>query len=190
MAQESEEAAWEDPLLSVEAKAEPLMVRAALEIAAASDPNFNRELYTDESVLMPGFMIVPQGNADPVELNGALVSTPGGFVFVLSDGLLSAETAGLLPVERLGKGAQEFLLGQISTAVFLVPDSVEELEAGEGTELGRSPDGELYAHFEVPPRGVVSIGLVYSHWPASRQEVLLRRFETIMERVEDALQAA
>lgn len=190
MAQESEEAAWEDPLLSVEAKAEPLMLRAALELAAASDPGFNRELYMDESVLLPGFMIVPQGNAESVELNGALVSTPGGFVFVLSDGLLSAETAELLPAERLGKGAQEFLLSQISAAVFLVPDAVEEIEAGEGTELGRSPDGELYAHFEVPPRGVVSIGLVYSHWPASRQEVLLRRFETILGRVDGALQAA
>lgn len=187
MAQESEEAAWDDPLLSVEAKAEPLMLRAALERAAASDPHFDRELYMDESVLLPGFMIVPQANGDSVELNGALVSTPGGFVFVLSDGLLSEETAGLLPTGRLGEGSQEFLLRQVAAAVFLVPDSVEELGAGEGAELGRSPDGELYAHFEVPPRGVVSIGLVYSHWPASRQEVLLRRFETMVGRVEDAL---
>jgi hypothetical protein len=187
MAGESEDAAGEDPLMSVEAKAEPLMLRAALERAAASDPQYNRELYMDESVLLPGFMLVPQADGETLELNGALVSTPGGFVFVLSDGMLSPGTASLLPPGRLKQGTLEFRLDQISDAVFLVPAALEEFDVA-GTELGTSPDGELYAHFEVPPDGVVSMCLVYTHWPVSRQEVLLRRFETVVGRVATALQ--
>ena len=182
MEQESEDAAGEDPLLSVEAKAEPLMLRAALERAAASDPNYHRELYMDESVLLPGFVVVPQRGAESIELNGALVSTPGGFVFVLSDGMLSAETAALVPTDRLRPDQLEFRLEQITSTVFLVPDAAGDLEV-PGAELGSSPDGELYAHFDVPPRGLVSIGIVYSHWPASRQDALLRRFRTVVERV-------
>jgi hypothetical protein len=187
MAGESEDAAGEDPLMSVEAKAEPLMLRAALERAAASDPQYNRELYMDESVLLPGFMLVPQADGETLELNGALVSTPGGFVFVLSDGMLSPGTASLLPPGRLKQGTLEFRLDQISDAVFLVPAALEEFDVA-GAELGTSPDGELYAHFEVPPDGVVSMCLVYTHWPVSRQEVLLRRFETVVGRVATALQ--
>lgn len=188
MAQESEDAAGEDPLLSVEARAEPLMLRAALERAAATDPQYNRELYMDESVVLPGFLLVARRDEESVELNGAFVSTPGGFVFVLSDSLLSGATAGLVPRGELEQGALSFALDQIVEAVFLVPEPIGEFETEPPVvEFGPSPDGEIHAHFGVRNRAVISVCLAYSRWPASRQEAFLHRFETMVERVAAAL---
>lgn len=188
MALESEDAAGEDPLLSVEAQAEPLMLRAALERAAASDPLYDRELYMDESVVLPGFLLVPRGESASMELNGALVSTPGGFVFVLSDSLLSGETAGLVPRGELEHGALSFRLEQIAGALFSLPEGLGGFGAGQQVAFGPSPDGELHAHFEVRDHALVSVCIAYAKWPASTQDVLLRRFETVVERVARALQ--
>jgi hypothetical protein len=198
MAQEAEDEAMEDPMLATAAKAEPMMMRAALEHAAASDPDYNHELYMDESVLLPGFLLLDQGDADPVELNGALVSTPRGFAFVLTDGMLSPATAALLPPGVPEKGAVLFALDDLEGAVFLVPDSfgllgTDRADGGADREdslpldIGPSPDGDLYAHFELPRGETVSLCLAYSHWPAAKQEVLRRRFETVVERVAEAL---
>ncbi|GAA2199834.1 hypothetical protein [Sinomonas flava] len=203
MAQEAEDEAIEDPLLATAAKAEPMMMRAALEHAAASDPEYNHELYMDESVLLPGFLLLDQGDADPVELNGALVSTPRGFAFVLTDGMLSPATAALLPAGVAEKGAVLFALDALEGAVFLVPDSfgllgtdrADGADPEDGTDgedslpldIGPSPDGDLYAHFELPRGETVSLCLAYSQWPAGKQEVLRRRFETVVQRVADAL---
>ncbi|GAB3277351.1 hypothetical protein GCM10027449_16950 [Sinomonas notoginsengisoli] len=187
MAQESEDAAGEDPLLSVEARAEPLMLQAALERAAPTDPLYDRELYMDESVVLPGFLLVPRRGAESVELNGALVSTPGGFVFVLSDSLLSGATAGLVPKGELEQGALAFRLDEILEALFLVPEVIDEFETAPEVGFGPSPDGELHAHFGVRNHAVITVCLAYSQWPASRREALLERFETMIKRVAAAL---
>lgn len=187
MSRESEEAAGQDPLVSVEARAEPLMLRAALERAAATDPRFDHELYMDESVLLPGFLLVSREDGESVELNGALVSTPGGFVFVLTDSMLSGATAGLVPPGELDQGALVFGLDQLVGAVFFAPVVLDGLGAWEGVDFGPSPDGELYAHFEVRNHALISVCIAYSQLPASKQDILLRRFETIAERVDAVL---
>ncbi|BCT77649.1 hypothetical protein SCMU_34910 [Sinomonas cyclohexanicum] len=186
MSRESEDAAADDPLVSVEARAEPLMLRAALERAAATDPKFNRELYMDESVVLPGFLLVPRGD-ESVELNGALVSTPGGFVFVLTDSLLSGATAGLVPRGELEQGSLSFRLDQLIGAVFFAPEVLEGLDGWENVDFGPSPDGELHAHFEVRNHALISVCVAYSQLPASKQDLLLRRFETLVGRVDTAL---
>lgn len=187
MSRESEDAAAEDPLVSVEARAEPLMLRAALERAAATDPAFNHELYMDESVVLPGFLLVARGDEESMELNGALVSTPGGIVFVLTDSLLSGATAGLVPRGELEQGSLGFLLGQLVGAVVFAPVVLDGLDEWENVDFGPSPDGELHIHFEVRNHALISVCIAYSQLPASRQDLMLHRFETVVQRVNAAL---
>jgi hypothetical protein len=187
MAIETQDDAGEDPMLSVEAQAETLMLKAALERAEAADPDYDHGLYMDESVILPGFLLVPRRGQDAVELNGALVSTPGGLVFVLSDSLLSGATAGLIPPGELEQGSLSVLYDQIDAAVFQAPAPLGGFEPAPGLDFGPSPNGELHAHLDVHDHALVSICLAYSLWPEGRREALLRRFETMVERVAEAL---
>lgn len=178
----------EDALMAVAVRAEPIMMRAALERVAAEDPCSDRQLDMDESVLLPGFLLVPQGSG-MIELNGALVSTPRGFVFMLSGPLLSPGTVEVPPGAPVRDGAVLFGLEEIEEAVLLVPDGFDAIEAGPGIDVGLTPDGDIYAHFDVTGQGLVSICLAYSHWPPDKQGVLRRRFETMAERAARALRS-
>lgn len=178
----------EDALMSVAVRAEPIMMKAALDRVAAEDPRSDRQLDMDESVLLPGFLLVPEGSG-MVELNGALVSTPGGFVFMLSGSLLSPGAVGVPPAAPVRDGALLFGLEEIEGAVLLVPDGFDAVQAGPGLDVGPAPDGDIYAHFKVTGHGLVSICLAYSHWPPDKQGVLRRRFETMAERAARALRS-
>jgi hypothetical protein len=178
----------DDSLLSAAARAEPLMLRTALERAAASDPGYSRELYMDESVLLPGFIVADRGGAaEPAELSGALVSTPHGIVFALSDAMLSEATARLIPYGLLEHGTLHFGLDELTAAALFLPDNFGEEDEAPGVDYGPSPDDDVHVHFTLRGRRRLSVRLLFAGWPAARLEVLVRRLDTMVERIAEAL---
>lgn len=179
-----------DSLFAAMARAEPLMLKAALELAASSDPRYDRGLYMDESVLLPAFVVAGPEDAEPAEYSGALVSTPYGIVFVLSNAVLSESTARLVPEDGLlGEGALHVGLEKITAAAFFVPEALGEFEGVAGVQLGLSPDGDVHVHLELEGLGPFGVRLLFAGWPPGRQDALRRRLAVIMERIGDALAA-
>ena len=189
MADEPEDAPREDSLLASAARAEPLMLKAALEQAASSDPHYDHQLYMDESILLPGFIVADRDGAEPVELSGALVTTPREMIFVLSDAVLSEATARLIPEGLLAHGTLSFRLEELTAVTFYLPGDFADVEEASRVEFGPSPDDDVHAHFELEGHRQLSVRLLYARWPAGRQEGLRRRLAAVVERVGDALAA-
>ena len=188
MANEPEDASAGDSLLASAARAEPLMLKAALERSASSDPHYDHQLYMDESVLLPGFVVADRERAEPVELSGALVTTPGEMVFVLSDAVLSEATARLIPAGLLEHGTLSFRLEELTAVTFYLPDALADFGEASRVGFGPSPDDDVHAHFELKGHRQLSVRLLYARWPSNRQEALRRRLSSVIERVRDALQ--
>ena len=187
MASEPEDSPLGDSLLASAARAEPLMLKAALELAASSDPHYDHQLYMDESVLLPGFIVADRAGADAVELSGALVTTPREMIFVLSDAVLSEATARLIPEGLLEHGTLTFRLEELTAATFYLPEAFADVKEDPRVDFGPSPDEDVHAHFELEEHRQLNVRLLYARWPAGRQESLRRRVASVVERVGNAL---
>ena len=187
MALEAEDGSREDSLLASAARAEPLMLKAALQQAASSDPHYDHQLYMDESVLLPGFVVADRDRAEPVELSGALVTTPREMIFVLSDAVLSEATARLIPEGLLEHGTLTFRLEELTAATFYLPESFSDITEDSRVDFGPSPDEDVHAHFELEEHRQLNVRLLYARWPLGRQESLRRRLASVVERVGNAL---